>query len=100
MKIAEADAYRGNAEAAIRGAESAWAEVVASRDAADAHLMQPSLGRIYLIVGRKQEALSVLAKMGNGTCDLGPQQIRHDPFWSRLAGEPRFEEILRSTKQL
>jgi hypothetical protein len=100
MKMAEAEAYLGHAEEASREAEAAWAKVVAGGDAVDRLKIQPALGRIYLILNRREDALSVLGRMMNEPCIAGPEEVRHDPFWSRLTDDPRFEETLRSAKEL
>lgn len=100
LRMAEANAYCGRSDAALRGIEAAQAELRAAPDINDAVVMQPLLGRIYCILNRRTEALDMLAKMTNGACQLGPQQIRHDPFWSQFAADPRFERILASAKEL
>jgi hypothetical protein len=100
LKIAEANAYCGRVDEAIQGLESAQQLALASRDVADVMLMLPLVARVYLIVGRVNDAFDVLKKMTSGPCELGPQQIRHDPFWSRQLTDARFEEALQASKKL
>ena len=95
LKESEAEAYAGRTETAGRDAEAAW-EGVAGKDTLEAAEIQFRLGRIYAIIGRRDEALEILRKAMNQPCDWGPERIRRDPFWSRLADDPRFEAILGS----
>ena len=99
LKIAEAEAYAGRFDQAVRDAQAGWAGVF-GRDAYDAALMHVQLGRIYAIAGRREDALQLLGKAAGEPCGWGPQKIRHDPFWSRLSDDPRFETILQSTTAL
>jgi TolB-like protein len=95
VRVAEAEAYAGRSDQAVRDAEAALAGV-AGRDALDAVTMQIRVGRIYAIAGRREQALAALRTAMAEPCDWGIQKIRHDPFWSRLADDPRFEATLRS----
>jgi len=99
FRLAEAEAYAGRYEQAVSDARAALA-AVSGRDAIDSTMMQIRLGRIYAIAGRQEEALEALRRAMSGPCDWSPQMIRHDPFWSRLGNDPRFESILQSAKPL
>ena len=99
VRIAQAEALAGRANEAVRDAEAAWAETN-GHDAIDAAMMQPLLAQTYLLAGRREEALAVLQRAMDGPCDWGPNKIQHDPIWSRLENDPRFEAILRSAKHL
>jgi serine/threonine protein kinase len=99
LRIAQAEALAGRADEAIRDGEAAWTEAN-GRDAIDTVQMQPLLGQIYLLAGRRDEALAILQRAMDGPCDWGPNQIQLDPIWSRLKTDPRFEAILQSAKQL
>lgn len=99
-KMGEADAYDGRGEAALKEGTQAWTLVLSEGDAVDRIRLPPLLGRIDLILGRGPSALERLRQMMTGPCTLGPQQVRLDPFWSRLAPDPRFEKILRAARPI
>ncbi|MDO8544576.1 MAG: hypothetical protein Q7S40_29395 [Opitutaceae bacterium] len=56
--------------------------------------------QIHVVLGQKEDALGILRELMTGPCFRGPQEVRHDPLWSRLNADPRFEEILKSAKPL
>ena len=96
VELARADALAGRVEAALRDGPGAvgrfvefdrWAGVSA----------QVELGRIYLICGKRADALDCLRRI-MAAPGASPNEIRLDPIWSRLKGDPRFEEILKSAK--
>jgi TolB-like protein len=94
-----AEALAGQPDEAVRlGREAAALE--AKRDAFNAADVTHILARVYLVLGRNDEALGCLKEMMSTTCDSGPEIVRIDPLWSRLKDDPRFEEILKSAKPL
>jgi TolB-like protein len=97
--VALAQALAGRSDEAARLARESVA-VEASRDAFDVVAQRLQLAQVYLILDRRDEALSELKELMKGPCGLGPEQLRITPFWSRLKGDPRFEEILKSAKPL
>ena len=60
--------------------------------------VQNELGRIYAMLGRREEALNVLREVLSRPLGQSPNELRIDPLWSRLKDDPRFEEILKSAK--
>ena len=44
--------------------------------------------------------MAELGELMKGLFKLGPEQLRIQPFWSELKGNPRFEEILKSARPL
>jgi hypothetical protein len=58
------------------------------------------LGGVLIVTGRPEEALAELRKLMAGIGSMTASEFRHDPLWSRLKSDPRFEEILRSAKPL
>jgi hypothetical protein len=56
----------------------------------------------HLILGDKATALQHLETLMTGPSPqaIGPRSIRLDPFWGKLVGDARFEEILRNAKPL
>ncbi len=99
MAVARAHALAGRADEALRDGRAAW-EQIAGRDQADAVNLREDLGEIHLLLGRDADALAVLRECFAGASRRGPQEIRISPLWSRLQGDPRFEEILKSAKPL
>jgi hypothetical protein len=49
---------------------------------------------------RREEALAALRAVLAGPCGWSPHEIRHDPLFSRLKDDPRFEEMLAAAKSL
>ncbi len=99
MRIAMAEAWAGHPEEAMRNAQAAMAEVTA-HDNFDTVNLRQFLGKVYVSLGRREEAIACLREMMNEPGVLSPNEIRIDPLWSRLNDDPRFEEILRSAKPL
>ena len=53
-----------------------------------------------IVTGRPDEALAELRKLMAGLVSMTASQFRHDPLWSRLKNDPRFEEILKTAQPL
>ncbi len=99
LDIAQAEACVGRAEDAIRDGRAALVQYYAM-DAYSAAGGELRLGRIYALLDHRDEALAALRKV-MGTADgVTPAEVRIDPGWARLKDDPRFEEILKSTKPL
>ena len=96
---ARAEAILGEADAAIMRGKTAWA-MVADRDALAAMTMRPKLAKVYLLLGRREEALTELRAMMSGPSEQTPEEIRHDALWARIDDDPRFEKTLRSARAL
>jgi TolB-like protein len=99
MGRARAFALLGQATDALREASTAWA-AVENTDAQDAAIMLQRVGEVHIILGRADDAFKALRRMMAQPTDLGPEALRLDPLWRRLATDRRFEEILRSAKAL
>ena len=96
---ARAEAFCGRASEAVEDARAAW--ISASQDdALDALAMQPLLAQVFLTLGRREEAFAVLREMVAGPSDMGPQELRWDPWWASLKDDPQFEQILNSARPL
>jgi TolB-like protein len=99
LGIARSEAYQGDLDAAVRDAKQAVDEMKAL-DAYDATAISYEYGKILVIAGRNEEALSVLADLVSGPGDVVPRSFPYDPVWGRLKGDPRFGSILSSVKPL
>jgi TolB-like protein len=94
-----AHALAGRAEEAIRQAGEGFA-AQAARDAFALIPQRPGHAQVFLVLDRREQALAVLREMMTEPCEIGPEQVRLDPLWSRLKSDPRFEEILKTAKPL
>jgi TolB-like protein/Tfp pilus assembly protein PilF len=99
MRIAMAEAWSGRRDEALRDGPAALAEM-SGQDAFDAAILREMLGEIQVALGQTDEAFAGLRTMMKAPCVLSPNEIRFGPLWSRLNGDPRFEEILQSAKPL
>jgi tetratricopeptide (TPR) repeat protein len=99
LGVARAEAYSGRADDALREGKAALNAELA-RDVFSASDMRNEFGQILVVANRHEEAIATLREMLNASCRFSPNEIRHDPIWSRLKDDPRFEEILRSAKPL
>ena len=97
--LAMAQALAGETEDAMRLAKEAFA-LQQTRDACDAMYQRPDLARIYLVLGRYDEAFALLREMMTEPCLVGPVQVRMDPLWSRQKDDPRLEETLQLARPL
>jgi tetratricopeptide (TPR) repeat protein len=97
LAMAEAAAYAGRGEEAVREGQAALAEYGRFDEFDAKENGAAALGRIYVVLGRKDDALQLLRK---AMSEPGPAPftIRHDPVWSLLKDDLRFEEILSSAK--
>ena len=96
VELARAEALAGRVETALRDAPGAVARLAEFDFWAGVSAL-PELGRIYLICGKRAEALDCLRRTMTAP-GPSPNDIRLDPIWSRLKDDPRFEEILKSAK--
>ena len=100
LGVALAHAFAGRPTEALRDARKALADQT-KRDAYAGALTRNDYGRILIICGRRDEALETLRALSGGYLGMHtPAELRYEPIWSRLKDDPRFEEILRSTKPL
>ena len=99
VATAQAHACAGRDADAIRCAREAWA-LLEGKDSFHEAEERPRIGHVYALLNRREEALAFLRDMMSGACRMTAREVRHDPVWSRLNNDPRFEEILRTAKRL
>ena len=90
------DAQLGEKENALREARTACDLLPVSKDAVDGPGLIINLASVYALTGEKDlalEQLEIVAKLPNGP-NYG--QLRLDPEWDSLRGDPRFEKIVAS----
>ena len=99
IATARAQAFAGRADEAVQNASQGVARTIGrnAQQTADALWGQ---GLVLATLGRREEALAVLERLMEGPCRYTPQEVRHDPLWSRLADDPRFEKFLRKARAL
>jgi hypothetical protein len=99
MCIAQAEAYEGDTDDAIRDGKAAMEEMNAF-DAFDGVSLRFEYGTLLVIGGRNDEALAVLREAYAHPLEIAPRNLPYDPIWGRLKGDPRFAEILENVKPL
>ena len=99
MCLARAEAYASRGGEAVRDARAAAATAL-QQDVYNGIEVKNDLGRIYVVLDRREKALAVLREILTMPLYQSPNELRFDPLWSRLKDDPRFEEILKSAKPL
>jgi TolB-like protein/Flp pilus assembly protein TadD len=94
--LALIDAKLGDKEKAIQEGRTACDMLPPAKDAISGVLLISNLARIYALTGEKDlalEQLDIVSKI-----PFGPSygQLRLDPEWDSLRGDPRFEKIVAS----
>jgi len=94
--LALIDAELGGKERAIREGRTACDMLPPAKDAISGVLLISGLARIYALTGEKELALKELDTVSK--LQWGPSygQLRLDPEWDSLRGDPRFEKIVAS----
>ena len=90
------DAQLGDKENALREARTACDLLPVSKDAVDGPGLIINLASVYALTGEKDlalEQLEIVTKLPGGPT-YG--QLRLDPEWDSLRGDPRFEKIVTS----
>ncbi len=99
LAIAQAEAYEGRFDNAVRESKEALDDM-AAKDAYECLSVRFEHGKILVIAGRRDEALAVLAEVVARPMFVAARSVRFDPVWSRLKDDPRFDSILNSVKAL
>jgi TolB-like protein/Tfp pilus assembly protein PilF len=94
--LALIDAELGEKEKAIQEGRAACSMVPRSKDARDGVYLMNYLARIYALTGEKDLALEQLDLLSKIPCGPSYGQLRLDPEWDSLRGDPRFEKIVAS----
>ena len=99
VAVGQAHALAGRREEALASARAGLA-AIGDRDRLDRSIVVQGVGRIYIVLGMKDEAFVSLKEMVEGPANMIPREIPYDAVWSRLKEDPRFDEILKSAKPL
>ena len=91
------DAALGNKEDAIREGERAVALMPVSKSAVDGPALMRYLAIIYAWTGEKDRAIKRLSEVVKlPVAGMSYGQLRLNPLWDPLRGDPRFEAIITS----
>jgi hypothetical protein len=94
--LAFVDAELGDKEKAIREGRTACDMVPVAKDAIDGVLLVNNLARVYSLNGEKDLAIKQLEIVSKIPCGPSYGELRLDPEWDSLRGDPRFEKIVAS----
>jgi TolB-like protein/Flp pilus assembly protein TadD len=94
--LALIDAELGYKEKAIRESRTACDMLPPATDAISGVLLLSNLARIYALTGEKDLALEQLEIVSKRPCGPTYGELRLDPYWDSLRGDPRFEKIVAS----
>ncbi len=92
--MAYAQALRGKKDAALREAERAIELFGSQYDAIDGTMMNDAYSRVLVPVGEHERALEELENLATTPSYLGPGQLRLDPLYDPLRGNPRVHRLL------
>jgi serine/threonine protein kinase/tetratricopeptide (TPR) repeat protein len=97
--LARIDAELGDKKKAIQEGRTACDMLPVGKDAVDGVELITNLARVYVITGEKDlalEQLDVVSKLPGGP-SYG--NLRLEPDWDPLRGDPRFEKIVEESKK-
>jgi hypothetical protein len=94
--LALIDAELGDKEKAIREGRTACDMLPPAKDTLSGVLLISNLARIYALTGEKDLALEQLGIVSKIPSGPSYGELRLDPYWDSLRGDPRFEKIAAS----
>jgi TolB-like protein len=95
-QLAVVDAALGRKEEAVQEARRAVELLPISRDALTGPEMVEGLALVYSWTGERDLAIENLASLAKIPCDLSYGELKLDPVWDELRGDPRFDQIVAS----
>ncbi len=90
------DAALGRKKDAVREARGALQLLPVSKDAVEGVAVTETAAIIYAWVGKTDNAIDELAATAKLPGYLSYGQLKHDPLWDPLRGDPRFDRIVAS----
>jgi serine/threonine protein kinase len=90
------DAALGKKTEAIEEGRRAVDLCPISKDALEGAILSQYLAAIYALTGEKQSALEQLEMVARIPAGVRYGELRLEPFWDSLRGDPRFEKIVAS----
>ncbi len=94
--LALIDAELGEKDKAIQEGRTACDMRPVAKDAVTGVILISNLARIYALTGEKDLAVEQLDIVSKLPCGPSYGQLRLDPYWDSLRGDPRFEKIVAS----
>ncbi len=94
--LALIDAVLGDKEKAIQEGRTACEMLPPTKDAVLGVYLIDNLARSYALTGEKDLALEQLDIVSKIPCGPSYGELRLDPEWDSLRGDPRFEKIVDS----
>jgi TolB-like protein/Flp pilus assembly protein TadD len=96
--LGEMEALLGRPEEAMRHIRQAMELVPDSRDSLDGPTYRYTLAQIYALTGDKEQAIAELTRLLRVPMGSSVANIRVDPAFVKLHGDPRFEALLNDPK--
>jgi TolB-like protein/Flp pilus assembly protein TadD len=96
IALALIDAELGDKEKAVQEGRTACDMLPLAKDAVVGVILINNLARIYALTGEKDLALEQLGIVSKIPCGPSYGELRLDPEWDSLRGDPRFEKIVAS----
>jgi serine/threonine-protein kinase len=90
------DAALGRKEEAIREGRRAVELLPVEKDSINGSHVATNLALIYALAGKKDLAIDYLRTLFEKPGDLSYGNLRLQPFWDPLRGDPRFEKLVAS----
>lgn len=84
----------GRKEEAMREAKAAVDLLPVSKDAFDGPIYLTAQARVHLMCGDTETALQLLEQSASIPCGVTIYELRLDPTWDPLRGDPRFHELM------
>jgi tetratricopeptide (TPR) repeat protein len=97
-QLAVVHAGLGQKEDAVQEALHAVELMPISRDALHGTRMVRNLALVYSWIGDKDRALEQLSSVATRPSEVTYGELKFDPAWDELRGDPRFEKIVASLK--
>ncbi len=94
--LALIDAELGEKDKAIQEGRTACDMRPVAKDAVTGVILISNLAGIYALTGEKDLAVEQLDIVSKLPCGPSYGQLRLDPYWDSLRGDPRFEKIVAS----
>jgi predicted Zn-dependent protease len=92
--VGQMEMVLGHSAEAIRLCRKAMEQLPESRDAVDGAFYPYYLAGVYAMNGDKDQAMAELSNLLHTPQLNSMAQIRHDPFFAKLHGDPRFEALV------
>ncbi len=87
-------AHLGEKTEAVREGRTATKLLPIDREAYRGANLQAVLAMIYATVGMRSQAIDLLEHLLSIPSEINTGLLRHDPRWSVLRGDPRFEKLI------